>query len=183
MNKPTYRILIVDDEERLLRVLRLGLKRHGFDIHTAQNGQEALQELLTRDFDLILTDIRMPEMGGDEFVIELNRLDYRIPVVVMTAYADVDSAVKTLKHGAKEYIKKPFSVDELLDVLMRVLKDVEPAERPSAATLKDGMEVHEKSLVEKALLKTGNNKSKAAKLLNISERSLFYKIKKYNIPG
>ena len=66
---------------------------------------------------------------------------------------------------------------------MRVLKDVEPAEGPSAATLKDGMEVHEKSLVEKALLKTGNNKSKAAKLLNISERSLFYKIKKYNIPG
>lgn len=183
MSQSRYRILIVDDEERLLRVLRLGLKPYGFDVHTAAHGQEALQQLLSKDFDLILTDIRMPEMGGDEFVIELNRLEYRIPVVVMTAYADVDSAVKTLKHGAKEYIKKPFSVNELLDVLKRVLDEAQPSAGPSTATLKDGMEEHEKGLVEKALLKTGNNKSKAAKLLNISERSLFYKIKKYNILG
>ena len=176
-----YNLLIVDDEERLLRVLRLGLKPLGFEIHTASNGEEALKLLYDHPWDLILTDVKMPRMMGDEFVLELERLGVTVPIVVMTAYADVESAVKTLKHGAVDYIKKPFSVEELAEVLFRVLKKAENKPQADVLTLKEGVADQEKELIKKALLKAKNNKSKAAKILNISERALFYKIKKYEL--
>lgn len=176
------KILIVDDEERLLRVLRLGLTASGYDVRTAGHGQDALDEILSESFDIIVTDLKMPVMGGLDLILELERLGVKIPLIMMTAFADVDTAVKSFKHGAVDYIRKPFSVEELEDVIKRVLARFSSQESSdSLKTLQEGVEEKEKELVEKALIKAGHNKLLAAKLLNISERTLWYKIKKYGL--
>jgi len=72
------KILIVDDEERLLRVLRLGLNSEDFEVRTAANGQEALNELLTKTYDIAVTDLKMPVMKGYELVFEIERLEVQI---------------------------------------------------------------------------------------------------------
>ena len=143
-NKPDkIKLLIVDDEDRLLRVFRLGLVPMGFEVRTASNGEEALQELLNGGYDIVLTDLKMPTMKGDELVFELERLEIDIPVVVMTAYADVESAVKTLKHGAVDYIKKPFTVSEVAEILFKVM-DERSMGFNEIKTLKESMEETEK---------------------------------------
>ncbi|MBF0619609.1 MAG: response regulator [Candidatus Omnitrophica bacterium] len=176
----TTRILIVDDQERLLRVLRLGLKELGYDVATALNGEGALKEIHAHRPDVVVTDMQMPLMGGVELIYEMERLQMGIPVVVMTAHADVDSAVKSLKHGAKDYIQKPFTVAELHAVIESVL-DQYPAALADSFALQESVNLAEREAILKALNMAGNVKVDAAKLLKISERALWYKIKKYNI--
>lgn len=180
--KKQVKLLIVDDEERLLRVLRLGLKSLNYEIRTAPNGEVALKELMANQYDLILTDLKMPQMNGAELVFEMERLNLKIPTIVMTAYADVDSAVKTLKHGASDYIKKPFTIDELEHTIHRALMQAAVANNNIIdQSLKEAVNKKEREIIEKALIQTKGNKVAAAKLLNISERTLWYKLKKYKI--
>jgi DNA-binding NtrC family response regulator len=177
------RILIIDDEERLLRVLRMGLKPLGYDVVTATSAQEGLNLIFKCPLDIILTDIALNAMSGVDLVFELERLNIGLPVIVMTAFAEVDLAVKSLKHGAVDFIRKPFSIEEI-DVVLRdcLLKNCEPDKRSApVTTLNEGMARAEKDLILKALEHTGHVKAKAAKVLGISERTLWYKIKKYNI--
>jgi len=123
-------VLIVDDEPRLLRVLRLGLPEHGFNVLTASNGQEALKVLFDKHVDVVVTDVRMPVMDGVELIYEMERLGIKLPIVVTTAHADVDTAVKTLKHGACDYIRKPFSVDELVQSVKNAMAKVSNLQEP-----------------------------------------------------
>lgn len=176
------KLLIVDDEERLLRVLRLGLKNKGFEVTTAANADEALDLIFKKNFDVIVTDIRLGGMSGIDLVFELERLEIKIPVLVMTAYADVTTAVKALKHGAWDYIQKPFSVEELEKAIREVLAKA-PAVKDETfvGSLEEGLSNKERELIVKALEQAGQVKSKAAKILKISERAIWYKIKKYNL--
>ena len=112
MEDKKIKVLIVDDEERLLRVLRLGLKPLGFEVRTASDGEDAYEEVLSQSYDVVVTDIKMPGLSGVELIYELERLNIDIPIIVMTAHAAVDTAVKALKHGAIDYIQKPFTVEE-----------------------------------------------------------------------
>lgn len=179
--KETIKILIVDDEERMLRVLRMGLKNLGYDVRTANNGEEALNVLLTKSYHIILTDIKMPVMTGTELIYELWRLKIDIPVIVMTAYADVASAVKSLKYGAFDYIQKPFTIEELDRLFKEVLKNRKDEDVDLDLSLQKAVEQKEIELIRRALEKSKNVKSKAAKLLNVSERTLWYKIQRYKI--
>lgn len=177
------RILIVDDEERLLRVLRLGLKPRGFEVLTALSAEEAINYILTKPLDIVLTDIRLGKMSGVELVYELERLNVKLPVIVMTAFADVDTAVKSFRHGACDYIQKPFTVEELEVLIRKIIKELPSpkGEKTPLLSLNEGISETEKELIVKALENTGYVKAKAAKLLKISERTLWYKLKKYNI--
>ena len=175
------RILIVDDQERLLRVLRLGLKELGYDVRTAANGEEALKEIYSHPPDMVVTDMQMPVMNGVELIYEMERMEMKIPVVVMTAHADVDSAVKSLKHGAKDYIQKPFTVAELHKVLKESLVKFPQKQGAESFILQQKLDMAQRESILKALNAAGNVKSEAAKLLKISERALWYKIKKYKI--
>lgn len=175
-------VLIVDDEPRLLRVLRMGLPEHGFNVLSASNGQEALKILFDKHVDIVVTDVRMPLMDGVEFIYEMERLGISLPVVVTTAYADVDTAVKTLKHGACDYIRKPFSVDELVQSLRNALKSESAAPAESVSfDLQFQVDAKEKEAIQKALRASGGVKAEAARLLGISERNLWYKLKKYGL--
>ncbi|MCA9404755.1 MAG: response regulator [Candidatus Omnitrophica bacterium] len=175
-------ILIVDDEDRLLRILRLGLRNAGFNVTTAGSGEEALDILLKKDIGLLLTDIRLGGMSGVDLIYELERLDVQLPIIVMTAHADVDTAVKSLKHGANDYIQKPFTVEEVEKLIRDLLAKMPPAESPGPLpSLDEGVSQTEKELILKALEQSGHVKAKAAKLLKVSERTLWNKLKKYDI--
>ncbi|MCA9401787.1 MAG: response regulator, partial [Candidatus Omnitrophica bacterium] len=106
------KLLIIDDQERLLQVIRLGLKPLGYDITTAADANRGLRLLLDKAFDILLTDIQMPEMTGLELIYELKRLNVEIPTLVMTAFADVDTTIKAFKHGVVDFIRKPFTIEE-----------------------------------------------------------------------
>ncbi|MGE0267143.1 MAG: response regulator [Candidatus Omnitrophota bacterium] len=183
MSQPVVNLLIVDDEERLLRVLRLGFKPLGFNVLTATTAEEALDIIFNKAVDILLTDIRLPGMSGVELIYELERLNIDLPIIVMTAHSDVDTAVKSLKHGADDYIQKPFTVDDLEKLIREILQKYP---QPGTATqpllsLDEGVSQREKELIIKALEQSGHVKAQAAKLLKISERTLWYKLKKYGI--
>jgi DNA-binding NtrC family response regulator len=178
-----FEMLIVDDEPRLLRVLRLGLPDHGFNVSTASNGQEALKFLFDKKIDVVVTDIRMPVMDGVELIYEMERLDIKLPIVVTTAHADIDTAVKTLKHGACDYIRKPFSVEELVQSVKKAMEKVSSiqASPSNDFDLQSQMDSKEKEAIQKALNASHGVKAEAARLLGISERNLWYKLKKYSL--
>lgn len=176
-------VLIVDDEERLLRVLRLGLKGSAYQVVTAGNGEDALKVLFEQPIDLVITDLRMPVMGGVDLLYEMERYQMAIPVIIMTAHAETESVVKSFKHGACDYIAKPFSVEELLVVIQNVLarRGVQPSMGPVVVELKEAVEAREKEVIVQALRACQDNKAEAAKRLNIAERTLWYKIKKHGL--
>ena len=176
-------MLIVDDEHRLLRVLRLGLPEHGFKVVTASNGQEALKVLFDKQIDVVVTDVRMPVMDGVELIYEMERLGIKLPIVVTTAHADIETAVKTLKHGACDYIRKPFSVEELVQSVKKAMEKISNLHLPVSNDfdLQTQMDSKEKEAIQKALNAAQGVKADAARLLGISERNLWYKLKKYGL--
>ena len=178
------KILILDDEEKLLRIIRMGIESKKYDVQTATSASKALKIIYHEPIDLIVTDVKMPGMSGIELVYELERLEMGIPIIVMTAFGDVGTVVKLFKHGAVDYLQKPFSVDELERCIGEALEKSEAiiAEKKGQLPgLQEGIEAREKELIRLALLQTGNNKAKAAKLLAVSERTLWYKVKKYRL--
>lgn len=114
-------VLIVDDEASMRRVLEIMLKKMDFVVHAAGNGLEALAILDDRAIDLIITDLRMPQMSGLEFLEELAARHETAPVIVMTAHGTIDTAVEAMKHGASDYLLRPFDIDVLELAISRAL--------------------------------------------------------------
>lgn len=106
-------ILIVDDEEAIRETLCDVLKKRGYDIFLASSGKETLDILKKSIIDLILLDIRLPDVDGLEVLKKVREFDSEILVIMMTAYADIQTAVAAMKSGAYHYINKPFELDEL----------------------------------------------------------------------
>lgn len=116
------RILVVDDEPIIREVLSDLLDSQGYEVTTAENGQVALEELSRDHYNLVMTDLKMPVMGGEELLAELARRDSKKIVIVITAFATVETAIKTMKNGAYDYIMKPFKIDEISLVVERALE-------------------------------------------------------------
>ncbi|HEY3236979.1 MAG TPA: sigma-54 dependent transcriptional regulator, partial [Polyangiaceae bacterium] len=115
-------ILVVDDEPNLRRVLSAQLARDGYEVQTAEDGQEALGILRDHHIDLVITDLRMPKLDGMELLRRALELDSELPVVMITAHGTVDNAVEALKTGAFDYITKPFDQNEVRMVVKKALK-------------------------------------------------------------
>ena len=113
-------ILIIDDEEAQLVSLKSFLRRRGYEIFTASNGREGLEIVQSNTIDLVLTDFRMPEWDGLFVLGKIKELNPDIDVVVMTAYGNVESAVKIMKCGAYDYLSKPVDLDELEILVLRI---------------------------------------------------------------
>jgi len=118
-------ILIIDDEENLRHMLSAMLARQGYQADTAENGTEGLQRLREKVYDFILCDIRMPEMDGKAFLVRALEENVPSPVIMMSSYGSVDTAVECMKMGAYDFISKPFKKDEIV----MVLKKAEERER------------------------------------------------------
>lgn len=120
------RILVVDDEERMVRFIRLNLEHDGFQVSEAFNGKQAVQRLRDITPDLILLDVMMPDLDGFE-VLEMVREISSVPVIMLTAKGEEDDRVRGLEKGADDYITKPFSPRELVSRVRAVLRRTEGA--------------------------------------------------------
>ncbi len=114
------RILIVDDEESLRHLLMVILRRAGYEVEVAADGEEALKRLETEDFPVILSDLRMPKMDGLAFLKEIRRRGVPTCCIMMSAYGNHDTAIEAMKIGAYDYVSKPFKTDEILLTLRKV---------------------------------------------------------------
>ena len=108
------RVLVIDDEPAVLRVLALLLERNGFAVESASNARDGLTLLAEKGFDVILSDIIMPELSGLDFLRELRQHDLDIPVILMTAGATLDSALDAIEYGAQQYLLKPVEPEALV---------------------------------------------------------------------
>ena len=111
--KDTLEILIVDDDAVHRRAVRLNMAGWGYSVTEADDGEEAVRQARLRSFDLILMDIRMTRMSGLEALEQIKKIQPAVPVIIMTAYASVETAVSAMKMGADDYLTKPLNYDEL----------------------------------------------------------------------
>jgi len=116
------RVLIVDDEERMATVVAMALERSGYDCVRCASGEEGLAAMAERAADVVVTDLRMPEMDGMELLRRLRALHPALPVILVTAHGSVPSAVAAMREGAFDYVTKPFDNDELRAVVGRALE-------------------------------------------------------------
>jgi DNA-binding NtrC family response regulator len=116
------KILVVDDEPSILRLLQEALSQWGYQVTCASTVEEALVALGTELFDAALTDVRMPDMSGLDLLREIKKQDESIEVIVMTGYPTISSAVEALKEGAYDYLSKPLILDELRHLMTRVME-------------------------------------------------------------
>jgi two-component system response regulator HydG len=134
MVEPETRLLIVDDGREMADTLADGLRDRGYGVVTASSGREALVVLEREHVDALVTDLRMPDLDGLGLLAASRRLAPNRPVIVMTAYGAIDTAIESIRQGAYHYLTKPFKLDELVIYLERALE--EGRTRHEAATLK-----------------------------------------------
>lgn len=120
--KPT-RILVVDDEEIMRAFLKEVLADQGYEIDLAASGREAVEKMSASQYDVIITDIVMPELDGLGVVAAAKKLPYDVDVVVMTGYASMETAVESMKLGATDYITKPFNIDQIRIIVSNALQE------------------------------------------------------------
>lgn len=114
-------VLVVDDEPQMLIAINETLRRRGYSITTAGSAREALCRIREKYYDLVLTDVRMPEMNGLDLLKKVKASTPQTPVVLLTAYGTIQNAVDAMKHGAFDYLLKPFSSESLESVVRRAL--------------------------------------------------------------
>jgi DNA-binding NtrC family response regulator len=117
----SYGILIIDDEPYLPHQFGRFLKKHGYDVLISSDGESGLKELQNKTIDLVLLDLRLPKMSGLDVLAQIRKVDPDVPVVMLTAYGDVQTAVAAMKLGASDYLLKGFDLEELLLVVQRAL--------------------------------------------------------------
>lgn len=116
------RILVVDDEDIIRESLSFVLKKEGFYVQEAENGRAAYNWLLEESFDLVLTDLEMPEMKGIQLLEEIKKLNIQTSVIIITAFGSLDTAISALRNGASDYLLKPVEFDELLIKIRRLFE-------------------------------------------------------------
>jgi DNA-binding NtrC family response regulator len=114
-------ILIVEDEAKMSRLLELNLSEEGYTTHAARDAETGLKILRREKIDVVVTDLKLPGMDGLEFLQAVKRASAAIPVIVMTAYGTVETAVDAMKAGASDYVLKPFSLEEMKLVIHKEL--------------------------------------------------------------
>ncbi|MBU0966179.1 MAG: sigma-54 dependent transcriptional regulator [Proteobacteria bacterium] len=110
-------ILVVDDELSMREFLKILLEKEGYQAVTASDGEKALKAIQTQDFDLVISDIRMPGMGGLELLDSAKKVSPDLPFIMITAFASPEDAVQAMKHGAYDYITKPFKLSEIKAII------------------------------------------------------------------
>ena len=123
MIRENLRILAVDDEQDYCDVLRVILDANGYTVETCNNGQQALQLLEKKPFDIVISDIKMPVMDGFELLKEIKNKEYDADVIMLTAFGTIEKAVETMKAGAYTYVTKGSDPEELL-IEIRKVRDV-----------------------------------------------------------
>ncbi len=125
------KILVVDDEPRTLLLLRSFLASQKYEVETAASGPEALDILTQKPIDIMITDLRMAPMDGLSLYKEASKIHPTMPIILLTAYASVETAIEAMKIGVFDYLTKPFKIDEIMDVVQRALERTQPPTTPT----------------------------------------------------
>jgi two-component system response regulator AtoC len=118
-------VLVVDDEEDIRHMLTMLLGKEGYEVDAVEDGQKALEELLAHEYDLVLCDVRMPELDGMELLDAIEERSIEATVIVMSAFGDREMAIEAIKRGAYDYIDKPFNKEEILLTLAKAEERLE----------------------------------------------------------
>ncbi len=151
VENPKARILAVDDEAIVLDSFRKILVVAGFSVDTVLTGPEALGLVRKNHYDFVFTDFKMPDMDGVEVTKAVKHLRPDVDVIMITGYASIESAVETMKHGAMDYVQKPFAEDELVDLVNKLVfrrqarleKEIEPSIRLVTPSVRESESRHE----------------------------------------
>ena len=114
-------ILIIEDDAAFCQMLQKFLIKQGYEVHCSFTAPDAKLKCRNIDFDLVLTDLRLPDYDGIQMLVDIKKSNPNTTVVVMTGYAEVSTAVAAMKKGAFDYIAKPFTPDEMLEVISKAL--------------------------------------------------------------
>jgi DNA-binding NtrC family response regulator len=120
-------ILVIDDEESLRHALAKALRRAGYLVETAATGGEGVDRFAKGSFDAVLTDVRLPDLSGLDVVAFCTETRPDVPVLVMTGYGTVESAMEAMRRGARDFVRKPFGTDEVLALIAESLADARGA--------------------------------------------------------
>ena len=145
MDQSVGRVLVVDDDQDTTKLIEGALAAEGHEIWTCSSGEEALELLDREDFDVILTDIKMPGVMGVDLLLHVRRLGLETEVILMTAYASVQTAVQALRGEAFDYLTKPFSLKELRQTVRQALRS-----RPSMSKQRAVVHLKDLSIDHKA---------------------------------
>jgi len=116
-------ILVIDDEESMRHGLRRGLTRAGFRCTTSATGRGAVERFVAGGFDAVLSDVRLPDLSGLDIAAILTEMDPGVPVVVMTGFGTLEVALEAMRRGAKDYVQKPFAVEDVARILKRAIQE------------------------------------------------------------
>ncbi|MBR5926893.1 MAG: sigma-54-dependent Fis family transcriptional regulator, partial [Spirochaetia bacterium] len=118
-----FNILVADDEVNIRRGLAMGLADEGYNVYEAGNGLEALKIIGSKDVDLVITDLKMPEMSGEELLKHITANYKNIPVIILTGHGTIETAVETMHNGAYDFMTKPLNLDHLFLIIKRALSN------------------------------------------------------------
>lgn len=118
----TNRICVIDDEQIVLDSVKRIVESEGFTAEQYSNSKTGLEAALANDYRCVITDIRMPEIGGMKILRDIKRSKPEVPVILITGYATIETAVQAMKLGAAEYIEKPFTPDQLIDKIKSAIE-------------------------------------------------------------
>lgn len=141
------KVLVIDDEQIVLNSVNKILGQGGYEVETSLSGRQGLEWALGKSYDLVLTDVRMPDMGGMLILREVRKAKPAMPVIIITGYANVQSAMQAMKLGAAEYIEKPFTPDQLLKAVSNAVDHAAALkeDRPAAVHKEEILRVLERA--------------------------------------
>ena len=116
------RVLVVDDQKGVRRLLEELFKKEGYEVNVAVDGKDSVEKVKAYTPDIVLMDMKMPNMNGLEASQEIIKYDHRIPIIMMTAYGEMEVVQKALEVGVKKYITKPFDIIDLRNMVKEVLE-------------------------------------------------------------
>lgn len=179
-DEQTGKILIIDDDENIRKMLSKSLERDDYAVETALNGEEALDILETENFSLIMLDLKLPGRDGVEILEEIRERNINTPVLIITGFGSIESAVKVMKLGAIDYLEKPFNPEQIKeqvqDIIIRNARSYEDS---------DGEKIEDPGeLLEKAKSAINSRDfSRAEEFLNQAEKTSEKKPSIYNLLG
>jgi len=140
----TIRILVVDDDESIRKVLATILEEKGYVVDTAENGKEAIEKSNAKFYNLALIDIRLPDMEGTQLLTALKETTPKMVKIIITGYPSLQNAVEAVNKGADAYILKPFNMDSVLNTIKEHLKKQQEAKKYSEEKVAEFIETRGK---------------------------------------
>jgi len=144
----TARILVVDDDESVRKVLSLILEEEGYIVDTAENGKEAIEKSESKFYNLALIDIRLPDMEGTKLLTAMKETTPKMVKVIITGYPTLKNAVEAVNKGADAYILKPFNMDNVLETIKEQLKKQQKAKKYSEENVTEFIKTRVKEVTQ-----------------------------------